>query len=85
MEVIDFFQLSNKSADKIRDEVLANINNWKMVATKIGLNRIEQQSMAPAFNVYILNCGTSPNIAANIAVKYAIEVSALDAAEKTKI
>jgi len=51
MEVIDFFQLSKKNAEKIRDEVLASVGNWEMVATRIGLNRVERQSMAPAFNV----------------------------------
>jgi len=51
MEVIDFFQLIESDALQIKDEVLASVRKWEVVATKVGLNRGEQQLMAPAFNV----------------------------------
>jgi len=51
MEVIDFFQLSEENAIKIKSKVLASVSNWVTVATKTGLSRVEQQLMAPAFNV----------------------------------
>lgn len=51
MEVIDFFQLGEKDAEEIRDEVLSEVGHWKTLATKVGLSRGEQQLMASAFNV----------------------------------
>ncbi len=51
MEVIDLFQLDEKMAQQIKNEVLASVENWQSVATKVGLSRAEQQLMAPAFNV----------------------------------
>ncbi|MGH1460957.1 MAG: type II toxin-antitoxin system HipA family toxin [Neptuniibacter sp.] len=51
MEVIDFFQLGQKQAEQIKDEVLDSVNKWEEVATKVGVGRAEQQLMKPAFNV----------------------------------
>ncbi len=51
IEVIDFFQLTKGDALQIKDEVLESVRNWETVATKIGLNRAEQQLMASAFNI----------------------------------
>lgn len=51
MEVIDFFQLVEKDALQIKNEVLESVTRWESVATKIGLGRAEQQLMTPAFNV----------------------------------
>ncbi|MDF1629571.1 MAG: HipA domain-containing protein [Alcanivoracaceae bacterium] len=51
MEVIDFFQLKENEAVKIKDEVLASVRQWESVARSIGISRSEQQLMSPAFNV----------------------------------
>lgn len=51
MEVIDFFQLSKNDALQIKSKVLSSVSNWPAIATKVGINRAEQQLMAPAFNV----------------------------------
>ncbi|MDO8345135.1 MAG: HipA domain-containing protein [Cellvibrio sp.] len=51
MDVIEFFQLDKITANQIKNEVLASVNNWKKVAAEIGISRSEQQLMAPAFNI----------------------------------
>jgi serine/threonine-protein kinase HipA len=51
MEVIDFFQLEESEAVKIKGEVLASVRQWESVAKRIGISRNEQQLMSPAFNV----------------------------------
>lgn len=51
MEVINFFQLSEKDALKIKNKILSSVRNWQVLATKAGISRAEQQLMAPAFNV----------------------------------
>ena len=51
MEVIDYFQLVESKAMKIKDEVIASVKNWEIVASSIGISRQEQQLMAPAFNI----------------------------------
>jgi serine/threonine-protein kinase HipA len=51
MEVIEFFQLNASEAQTIKEEVLTSVGRWKETATKIGINRNEQQLMAPAFNI----------------------------------
>ena len=50
MEVIDFFQLDNGQATKIKNEVLASVGNWKAKASAVGLGSSEQQLMESAFN-----------------------------------
>lgn len=51
MDVIDFFQLKKNEAEKIKNEVLTSINQWKAVATRLGISRNEQGLMSPAFNI----------------------------------
>lgn len=51
MEVINFFQLTEKDALQIKKGVLESVAQWESVAAKIGLSRAEQQFMAPAFNL----------------------------------
>jgi len=51
MDVIDFFQLNKKSAEKIKSEVLASVGNWEAVAARVGLSRAELKAMESAFNV----------------------------------
>jgi serine/threonine-protein kinase HipA len=51
MDVIEFFQLDKKTANNIKDNVLASVSQWKLFAAQIGINRTEQQLMAAAFNV----------------------------------
>ncbi|WP_020405203.1 type II toxin-antitoxin system HipA family toxin [Hahella ganghwensis] len=51
MDVIDFFQLQKAQAEKINEEVLASVRQWKSVAATIGISRGEQNIMAPAFRV----------------------------------
>lgn len=51
MEVIDFFQLNEADAEKIKEEVLASVRQWEDRAKSIGIGRNEQQIMAAAFNV----------------------------------
>ncbi|MCP5169557.1 MAG: type II toxin-antitoxin system HipA family toxin [Hahellaceae bacterium] len=51
MDVIDFFQLEENEAVKIKNEVLASVRQWESVAKSIGISRNEQKLMSPAFNV----------------------------------
>lgn len=51
MEVVDFFQLTRSDAELIMADVLASVSDWKRVAKETGINRSEQELMAPAFNV----------------------------------
>jgi len=51
MEVIDFFQLPEEDALQIKCAILASVSNWEAVAIKVGLDRAERQTMAPAFNL----------------------------------
>ena len=51
LQIIEFFQLGRRQADKIRDEVLTHVANWQSVARSIGISRGEQQLMEPAFNL----------------------------------
>jgi len=49
-----FFRLSEPGMDKIIDEVLSTVSNWKIVAQKIGISRKEQELMAGAFKTEFL-------------------------------
>jgi serine/threonine-protein kinase HipA len=51
MEVIDFFRLKPSQAEKIQDEVLAVVGNWRTEATALKIGREEQGRMADAFKV----------------------------------
>jgi len=51
MDVIEFFQLSKSQAQRIKDEVLMSVSQWKAVASSVHINRSEQLLMACAFNI----------------------------------
>ena len=51
LQIIDFFQLNRRQADRIMEEVRASVSHWKSVAGSIGISRGEQQLMEPAFNL----------------------------------
>jgi serine/threonine-protein kinase HipA len=51
MSVIDFFQLNETDAEKIKTKVLSSVAEWKNVATGIGISRKEQQQMESAFKI----------------------------------
>ncbi|SKA18791.1 type II toxin-antitoxin system HipA family toxin [Sediminibacterium ginsengisoli] len=46
-----FFRLNNLQMDKIIAEVTAAVKNWKTIAAKIGISRLEHEQMAGAFMV----------------------------------
>ena len=50
-EVIAFFQLDISEAEAIKDQVLKAVSHWQERASQVGINRSEQQLMAPAFNL----------------------------------
>lgn len=49
MEVSEFFRLSEKRATEIIDEVLNAVANWREVAIKYKISRVEQELKAIAF------------------------------------
>jgi len=49
MEVSEFFRLTEKRANEIMEEVLTAVGNWKEVAIKYGISRVEQELKALAF------------------------------------
>lgn len=51
MDVIEFFQLKKSNAERIKNDVLNSVSQWKKVATNIGISRGEQQLLESAFNV----------------------------------
>lgn len=51
MSVIDFFQLSARQANEIKNEVIASVSKWRAVAASLMISRSEQERMAPAFNL----------------------------------
>lgn len=44
-----FFRLNNKQMNSILTEVLGSVKQWKYIADKIGISRMEQELMANAF------------------------------------
>ncbi|BFM04938.1 hypothetical protein GCM10025791_03580 [Halioxenophilus aromaticivorans] len=50
-DVKDFFRLSRVQADKIYDEVLYAVRQWRAVAKRLGVSRAEQAMSESAFNV----------------------------------
>lgn len=50
IDVCEFFRLSKKRANEILDEVLNAVLKWKIVATKYGISRVEQEIKSMAFN-----------------------------------
>lgn len=51
MEVSEFFRLSEKRATEIIDEVLNAVANWRKVAIKYKISRVEQELKAIAFKI----------------------------------
>lgn len=51
MEVSEFFRLSEKRATEIIDEVLNAVANWREVAIKYKISRVEQELKAIAFKI----------------------------------
>lgn len=51
MDVIDFFQLSQPETKKIKQEVLASVEDWQKVASSAGISSGDQQLMRDAFNL----------------------------------
>jgi serine/threonine-protein kinase HipA len=51
MQIIDFFQLKESEAERIKNEVLESVSQWELVANGIGISRSEQELMSSAFNV----------------------------------
>ncbi|WP_233098667.1 type II toxin-antitoxin system HipA family toxin [Aureibaculum flavum] len=49
MEVSEFFRLTEKRATEIIDEVLNAVANWKEIAIKYGMSRVEQELKSLAF------------------------------------
>lgn len=48
----EFFRLNNAEMDKILDEVLTSVKQWKELAQKIGIPRAEQELMSTAFRIF---------------------------------
>lgn len=44
-----FFRLTEKEMDKITEEVLASVNNWRKIANQLDISRAEQEMMQGAF------------------------------------
>lgn len=51
LEVAAYFRLSPKRATEIIDEVINAVSQWKKIAQKQGLSRVEQELKSPAFKV----------------------------------
>jgi serine/threonine-protein kinase HipA len=49
MEVSEFFRLSEKRADEIKEEIVNVVSGWKEMAIKYGISRVEQELKAVAF------------------------------------
>lgn len=50
-EVGEYFYLKPKEIDKIIEEVVKEVKNWKEIAKNIGISNKEQEMMAKAFNI----------------------------------
>lgn len=48
--VIDYFQLKQSEAEAIYQQVIASVDRWRDVASKLKISRSEQEMMAPAFS-----------------------------------
>ena len=51
ISVGEYFSLDNSQMDKIINEVIEAVSNWKVIAQKIGISRAEQELMTAAFIV----------------------------------
>ncbi|MBB2150298.1 type II toxin-antitoxin system HipA family toxin [Pedobacter gandavensis] len=48
-----YFQLKDEQMDKILQEVILVVRTWRSVANKIGISKVEQELMSPAFSLTI--------------------------------
>lgn len=51
LEVCEYFRLSEERAREIIEEVKSNVRKWKVVATKYGISRAEQEMKSLAFAI----------------------------------
>lgn len=49
LEVAEYFRVNEKRANEIIKEVIEAVSNWKVVAKKYGISRVEQEIKAIAF------------------------------------
>lgn len=49
MDVSEYFRLTEKRANEIIEEVLGAVRNWKKIAIKYGISRVEQELKSLAF------------------------------------
>lgn len=50
MEVADYFRVETKRATEIIDRIRGVVNSWRLIASKYGLSRREQEIISPAFD-----------------------------------
>ncbi|MEA3495569.1 MAG: type II toxin-antitoxin system HipA family toxin, partial [Bacteroidota bacterium] len=50
MEVHEYFHLDTAKAKQIIDVVKSSVKNWKNIAQKYGISRVEQELKAKAFS-----------------------------------
>nr|WP_199078083.1 HipA domain-containing protein [Pedobacter sp. ASV19] len=46
-----FFQLNGDQMDQILHEVVTAVKDWRVLASKLGISRAEQETMSPAFRL----------------------------------
>ena len=51
LEVSEYFRLSDKKANEIISQITKAVSNWRKIATKHGISRVEQELKSPAFNI----------------------------------
>jgi serine/threonine-protein kinase HipA len=51
LEVIDHFRLNKTKAAGIIIEIKEKVSNWKRIAEKYNISKIEKESMSKAFNI----------------------------------
>ncbi len=49
MDVAKYFRLDKKNANQIKASVIKAVSNWKKIAEKFGISKIEQELMNRAF------------------------------------
>ena len=50
LEVAEYFRLNKKEAARIISQVKKSVSSWEDVAKQIGISKVEQNRMAPAFD-----------------------------------
>ena len=51
ISVGQFFQMKDSQMHQIIKEVVSVVNDWRPLASKLGIPRAEQEMMSPAFNL----------------------------------